>query len=109
MTDRLLTAEEVGEMLSVMSANAEPLVDDRDFRLYRGDALEVLANLPDEHADAVVTSPPYLDARPEYPSPTLDEFEGIFRELRRALHSEPTEAKPAWLSQATRGPAKHPA
>jgi DNA modification methylase len=33
--------------------------------------------------DAVVTSPPYLDARPEYPSPTYAEFGLIFFELGR--------------------------
>lgn len=30
-----------------------------------------------------MTSPPYLDARPEYPSPSLLEFRAIFKECRR--------------------------
>lgn len=62
-----------------------PFVDDPDFQLYVGEASEVLRSLPDNSADAVVTSPPYMDARPEYPSPTMHEFEDIFRELARVL------------------------
>jgi DNA modification methylase len=62
-----------------------PYVNDPDFQLYVGDALEVLRGLPDESVDAVVTSPPYLDARPEYPSPSLHGFEDIFRELSRVV------------------------
>lgn len=62
-----------------------PYVSDPDFALYVGGALEVLRSLPDDAADCVVTSPPYLDARPEYPSPSLHEFEAIFRELARVV------------------------
>lgn len=62
-----------------------PFVSDPDFQLYVGDALEVLRELPDESVDACVTSPPYLDARPEYPSPSLHDFEDIFRELGRVV------------------------
>lgn len=62
-----------------------PFVADPDFQLFAGDALEVLRELPDDSAAGCVTSPPYLDARPEYPSPTLAEFEGIFAELRRVV------------------------
>lgn len=40
-----------------------PYVDDDDFVLYQGDALRVLEQLPAGSVDAVVTSPPYLDAR----------------------------------------------
>lgn len=43
----------------------------------------MLVELEDECCNAIVTSPPYLDARPEYPSPTVREFEAIFRECRR--------------------------
>lgn len=60
-------------------------LDDGDVRLFQGDALEVLAGLPDGSVDCCVTSPPYLDARPEYPSPTLDEFNAIFGQLRRVV------------------------
>jgi site-specific DNA-methyltransferase (adenine-specific) len=41
----------------------DPLVADPDLTLYLGDALDVLPGLPDRSVDAIVTSPPYLDAR----------------------------------------------
>ncbi len=47
--------------------------------------MDVLRELPDASVDACVSSPPYLDARPEYPSPTLHHFEDIFRELGRVV------------------------
>lgn len=61
----------------------KPYFDDRDVRLMLGDALVVLGLLDDGCCDAVVTSPPYLDTRPEYPSPTPEAFSLIFHELRR--------------------------
>lgn len=64
---------------------SKPLVSDPDFALYVGDARDVLRELSDGAAAACVTSPPYLNARPEYPSPTLAEFEGIFAALRRVV------------------------
>lgn len=60
-----------------------PYIDGGDVQLYLGEAYEVLVELEDECCDAIVTSPPYLDARPEYPSPTVEEFSAIFRECRR--------------------------
>jgi DNA modification methylase len=63
----------------------KPYLQDPDLTLYNGDALEVLRSLPDKTVDAAVTSPPYLDARPEYPSPTCEEFNAIFGELRRVV------------------------
>lgn len=60
-----------------------PYVDDGDVTLYLGDALHVLAEIETGAADCVVTSPPYLDARPEYPSPSIYEFEKILTELER--------------------------
>lgn len=65
-----------------------PYVADPDFTLYLGDAWAVMRDLPDESVDCCVTSPPYLDARPEYPSPSPHEFERIFRELGRVLSPE---------------------
>ena len=62
-----------------------PYLDDGDVRLYHGDALNVLRGLPDGSVDAAVTSPPYLDARPEYPSPGVHTFELIFGELARVV------------------------
>ena len=38
----------------------EPDYDDDGFSLYLGDALEVLAELPPESVDAVITDPPYI-------------------------------------------------
>lgn len=63
----------------------KPDLADPDVELYCGDALEVLRSLPDACCDGCVTSPPYLDSRPEYPSPSLAEFEEIFRELGRVV------------------------
>src|SRR5689334_12722392 len=62
-----------------------PFVADPDFTLYCGDALEVLRQLATGSVACVVTSPPYLDARPEYPSPGIAEWEDIFAELRRVV------------------------
>lgn len=63
----------------------EPFCVDHDMTLYCGDSLEVLSSLPDGSIGACVTSPPYLDARPEYPSPSPHEFEEIFREIGRVV------------------------
>ena len=63
-----------------------PYLADADCTLYHGDCLDVLRELPNDFVDAVVTSPPYLDARPEYPSPTPDEFGEIFRELKQVTN-----------------------
>lgn len=41
----------------------EPLVQDADFTLYVGDVRAVLAELPDESVQCVVTSPPYWGLR----------------------------------------------
>lgn len=62
----------------------EPYFRDPDIALYQGDALDVLRRLPDRSADACVTSPPYLDARPEYPSPAPAHFEDILRGAGRS-------------------------
>jgi len=62
-----------------------PLVDDEDLKIYQGNCLGILREMEDNSADAAVTSPPYLDARPEYDSPSLDEFLLIFTELRRVV------------------------
>lgn len=62
---------------------SDPWLDDGDVRLYLGDALECLVEMESASARCVVTSPPYLDARPEYPSPSIEQFEAIFAELRR--------------------------
>jgi len=63
----------------------EPLVNDLDLQIYTGNCLDVMRGMDAGAADACVTSPPYLDARPEYPSPSLEEFSLIFGELRRVV------------------------
>lgn len=52
------------------SAAPVPYLSDPDVTIYATDALEVLAGL--DRLDAIVSSPPYLDARPEYGHPTPD-------------------------------------
>lgn len=59
------------------------LYADRDVELYRGNVLEVLPTLPDGYVDAVVTSPPYLDARPDYAAFPAHDYGELFDELRR--------------------------
>jgi DNA modification methylase len=60
-------------------------LQDADFTLYQGDALDCLAELADESVHCVVTSPPYLDARPEYDSPQDYEYAAIFKHLARVV------------------------
>jgi DNA modification methylase len=57
---------------------------EEDLTVYRGDALGVLAALPDDWVDAVLTSPPYVDMRPEYESPK--DWVRIFEELLRVVN-----------------------
>lgn len=40
-----------------------PYLEDPDFTLWNGDALEVLRELPDESVNCCVTSPPYWGLR----------------------------------------------
>lgn len=47
----------------------DPYFADRDVTLYHGDVNVVLPLLEDVYADAVVTSPPYLDVRDDVTSP----------------------------------------
>jgi DNA modification methylase len=60
-------------------------LDDGDVQLILGDAREQVERMDAGSAACIVTSPPYLDKRPEYPSPTLDEFTGIFASCRRVV------------------------
>jgi len=60
-------------------------VSDADLALYQGDAAVMLPMLATGAAECAVTSPPYLDARPEYPSPTPRQWARIFHELRRVV------------------------
>jgi DNA modification methylase len=79
-------------------------VQDADFTLYVGDVREVLAGLPDESVQCVVTSPPYWGLR-DYgtegqlglePTPELyvENMVAVFREVRRVLRRDGT----CWLN-----------
>lgn len=61
----------------------EPYVDDGDLVLHIGDVRDVLPSLPSASVDAVVTSPPYLTARPEYAGP--GDYTDIFAQLARIV------------------------
>lgn len=52
----------------------DPFVRDPDFVLYLGDVRDVLPQLPDESVDAIVTSPPYADARLDYDHKSAHEY-----------------------------------
>lgn len=72
-----------------------PWLDDGDVRLYHGDALDVLKQMPDESVDCVVTSPPYFELRDynvegqigleETPAEFVASLVAVFREVRRVL------------------------
>lgn len=62
-----------------------PFLVDPDVTIWHGGALDVLSALGDGSADACVTSPPYLDARAEYDSPTRAQFDDIFADLARVV------------------------
>jgi DNA modification methylase len=77
-----------------------PFVQDADFTLYVGDALEVLRGLPDESVHCALTSPPFyalrdygvegqigLEASPEEWCARLV---SVFAEVRRVLRSDGT-------------------
>lgn len=61
----------------------KPYLDDSDLVLFHADVLDALDVLPDGLVDGVVTSPPYVDMRPEYGTPT--EWRPIFEELNRVV------------------------
>lgn len=63
----------------------KPAVETPDLALYLGDVLDVLPTLGDGIADACVTSPPYLDARPEYGTLAPADWPEFFEELRRIV------------------------
>lgn len=64
-------------------------VDEPEFTLYQGDALDVLRLLHDDCVDAVVTSPPYADARSDIGGKGISVFvewiSPILGELLRVL------------------------
>lgn len=62
-----------------------PYLEDPDATVYVGDCRDVLRELPSRSASCCVTSPPYLDMRPEYPTLTAPGFGSVFRELSRVV------------------------
>lgn len=64
----------------------KPVHLDAGVELYRGDVLEVLPKLPDGYVDAVITSPPYLEARPDYAAFAAHDYGELFDELKRVCH-----------------------
>jgi len=63
----------------------KPWISDPDLDIYVGDCRDVLAELPDDAAACCVTSPPYLDVRPDYPTITPAGFGYVFAQLRRVV------------------------
>ena len=63
----------------------EPAFTDDHVALYHADALELVREFPTGSVGAVVTSPPYLDARPEVASPSLEQLGELFAECRRVV------------------------
>jgi DNA modification methylase len=83
---------------------SQPFVDDSDFQLYVGDVLDVLKQLPDQHVNCIVTSPPYWGLR-DYgmegqigleatPQEYVAKMVSVFAEARRILRDDGT----LWLN-----------
>lgn len=58
-------------------------LDDPDVTVWQGDCLEVLAEFADGSVQAVVTSPPYMDARPDYEP--FERYGRLFHEMSRVV------------------------
>src|SRR5580700_9099999 len=81
-----------------------PLAEGRPWTLYAGDAQTVLAGLPDNTANCIVTSPPYWGKRDygvagqygheDSPAAYIDTMRDVFREARRVLADDGT----CWLN-----------
>lgn len=76
----------------------KPYVQDSDFTLYNGDALEVLRGLPDECVHLCATSPPFYGLRDydvegqigleDTPEGWVENLVAVFAEARRMLHDD---------------------
>jgi DNA modification methylase len=86
-----------------------PYLQDSDFTLFNGDAREVMAELPAESVDAIVTSPPYGDQR-SYGGATPDDYADwiapFFMEMRRVI--TPARSMMLNLGRIFRGGEEHP-
>lgn len=57
---------------------------EEDLTVYHAEVMACLPAFPDDWVDGVLTSPPYVDMRPEYGTPT--QWVPIFRELLRVVN-----------------------
>src|ERR1700756_2332825 len=81
-----------------------PLANGQPWTLYTGDARAVLAGMPDQSADCIVTSPPYWGKRDygvfgqygheDTPAAYVATMRDVFREARRVLANDGT----CWLN-----------
>ena len=69
---------------------AEPFHQDERVTLYHGDCLQVLADLPADSVDAVVTDPPYglafMGKRWDYDVPSVEIWQQVLRVLKPGGH-----------------------
>jgi len=89
----------------------KPYISDPDFTLYVGDSFQLTKTLGSETIDAIVTSPPYGDARgDDYPCAPPNEYADwiapLLGELRRVL--TPTGSFMLNLGRIFRGGIEHP-
>ena len=96
---------------------SEPYYSDDGVTLHHGDALTVLASMPDQSVDCIVTSPPYFGLRDygmagqigleDTPDAFVSRLVDVFREVRRVLRDDGTLwlnlGDSYWSSTATQG------
>jgi site-specific DNA-methyltransferase (adenine-specific) len=70
----------------VSGGKPTPYYEAPDTALYLGDCRDLLPALADNSVDAIVTSPPYADARPDVPGPKPDEFAEWFAPVLAELY-----------------------
>src|ERR1700729_1245065 len=86
------------------SSSPAPLAEGQPWSLYVGDARAVLAGMPGQSADCIVTSPPYWGKRDygvpgqygheDTPVAYVETMRDVFREARRVLADDGT----CWLN-----------
>ena len=80
-------------MTDITSGSPAPLAEGQPWSLYVGDARAVLAGMPDQSVNCIVTSPPYWGKRDygvagqygheDSPAAYVDTMRDVFREARR--------------------------
>jgi DNA modification methylase len=85
-------------------SSSAPLAGSERWAMYAGDARSVLAGLPEQSANCIVTSPPYWGKRnygvagqyghEDIPAAYVETMRGVFREARRVLADDGT----CWLN-----------